>query len=353
MIEQFFSDPAALQRLRAGPLGIHIDVFAQRLLEQGYAESTIRHKIRLVAHLSRWLRRRRLSVEELDERQFCAFYRYRGKQSSAGRSDMLTFRQLLKHLHKTGVIAVSFLKDTDSQLRCIESDYAQYLLQERGLACTTVTYHLRTVRRFLLERCGAGVIKFGELGSKDVTDFVAHHLHDRGPASARAMATYLRSFYRFLHQRGEIATDLAASIPAVANWRLSTIPKFLEPEQIERLLESCNQSSPTGQRDYAVLLLLARLGLRGGEVANMVLDDIAWASGEFIVRGKSEREDRLPMPQDVGEALVRYLRQGRPGCASRRVFIRAYAPHQGFSSPVAICDIVRRAAHPTKAYFVW
>jgi len=164
-------------------------------------------------------------VEELDERQLLAFYKYRGKQSSAGRSDMRTFRQLLEHLHETDVIAVSSSKDTDSQLLCIESDYAQYLLQERGLTRTTVTYHLRTVRRFLLERCGGGVIKFGKLGSKDVTDFVVRHLHDRGPASARAMATYLRSFFRFLHQRGETATDLAASIPAVANWRLSTIPK--------------------------------------------------------------------------------------------------------------------------------
>jgi site-specific recombinase XerD len=157
------------------------------------------------------------------------------------------------------------------------------------------------------------------------------------------MATYLRSFFRFLYQRGDTTGDFAAALPMIAYWRLSNIPKFLEPEEVERILDNCDRSTITGQRDYTVLLLLARLGLRGGEVANMVPDDIHWAAGEIVVRGKSAREDRMPLPQDVGGALATYLRHGRPRCTSRRVFIRARAPYQGFSSPVAVCDIVRRA----------
>jgi site-specific recombinase XerD len=157
------------------------------------------------------------------------------------------------------------------------------------------------------------------------------------------MASGLRSFFRFLYQRGEIARDLATSVPTVANWRLSELPKFIEPEHVERLLKACRQDTPSGQRDYTILLLLARLGLRAGEVVHLELDDIDWEKGEISVRGKSVRQDRLPIPQDVGEALARYLHQGRPRCPSRRVFIRLKAPRQGFTGSAAVDDVFRRA----------
>ena len=159
---------------------------------------------------------------------------------------------------------------------------------------------------------------------------------------AQLITTALRSFFRFLYERGEIPTDLAASVLTVANWRLSDLPKFLEPEHVECLLGSCNRSAPTGRRDYAVLLLLARLGLRAGEVVHMTLDDIDWENGEITVRGKSLRHDRLPIPKDVGEALAGYLCH-RPRCSSRKVFLRIKAPRQGFVASSAIGDIVRRA----------
>jgi len=150
--------------------------------------------------------------------------------------------------------------------------------------------------------------------------------------------------------RGEIATDLAEFIPTVSDWRLSDLPKSLEPQQVECLLSNCDQSSKTGQRDYTILLLLTRLGLRAGEVVKMTLDNINWEAGELVVCGKGPRKDRLPIPCDVGEALVVYLQHGRPVCSTRRVFIRARAPHQGFSSSVAVCDIVRRALARAKLH---
>jgi site-specific recombinase XerD len=137
--------------------------------------------------------------------------------------------------------------------------------------------------------------------------------------------------------------DLAGSVPAVSNWRLSGLPKYLEPKQVEHLLNSCNQRSPIGRRDYVIVLLLARLGLRAGEVVHLVLDDIDWQVGELTVRGKSAQHTRLPIPQDVGEALANYVRQDRPSCSSRRVFLRMKAPRQGFATSVAVCDVVRRA----------
>jgi site-specific recombinase XerD len=137
--------------------------------------------------------------------------------------------------------------------------------------------------------------------------------------------------------------DLAAVVPTVANHRFSGLPKFLTPDEIERLLHVCDLGTVAGRRDYAILLLLARLGLRAGEVVHMTLEDIDWDAGELVIRGKSRRENRLPLPVDVGKAFAQYLRHGRPRCCSRRVFIRLSAPHQGFSSSVAVCDVVRRA----------
>jgi site-specific recombinase XerD len=153
----------------------------------------------------------------------------------------------------------------------------------------------------------------------------------------------LRSFLGFLYLQGQLATPLAASVPTVATWRLSELPQFLEPEQVQQIVQSCDRNSPCGRRDYAALLLLARLGLRAGEVVHLCLEDINWACGEVFIRGKSSREERLPLPSDVGRALAIYLQKDRPTCSSRRVFIRMKAPYVGFSTSVAVCDIVRRA----------
>ncbi len=160
---------------------------------------------------------------------------------------------------------------------------------------------------------------------------------------AQLITSALRGFFRFLLFRGDIASDLAASVPTVADWRLSELPKSLDPEEVERMLRNCDQGTAIGQRDYAVLLLLARLGLRAGEVVAMTLDDIDWEAGVITIRGKGARYDQLPTPQDVGEALVTYLRHGRPSCDTRRMFVRAKAPRRRFSGSSAIGDIVRRA----------
>jgi len=299
----------------------------------------VKHKIRLVGQLCRWLAQQDFSIQCLDEERLRAFCRARDKR----RHDWKTLKDFLKQLRTSGVVPTPSAAREENSLHPIEREFARYLEQERGLTDNTFARMLPAVRRFLREQYDKGPVNLAELTAKDVTGFILAHIDDEGPASARAVVTYLRSFFRFLHQRGDTATDLAAAIPAFSQWRRSGVPKFLAPEEVEKLLQSCDRSTPAGRRDYAILLLLARLGLRGGEVAHMVLEDIDWAAGELLVRGKSAREDRMPLPHDVGQALAGYLREGRPRCASRRIFIRARAPHQGFAGPVAICDIVRRA----------
>ena len=159
---------------------------------------------------------------------------------------------------------------------------------------------------------------------------------------ANLVTTTLRSFLDFLYQDGRLKTSLRAAVPAVASGRPAELPSFLEPEQVEQLLRSCDRSGVGGQRDYTILLLLARLGLRVREVSGLTLDDLNWESGEVLVRGKRGREDRLPLPPDVGRAIAAYLKNGRPHCSCRRVFLRLVAPHQGMVGPT-ISGIVERA----------
>jgi site-specific recombinase XerD len=249
---------------------------------------------------------------------------------------------LLEHLRDHGVIPVPVSEADSSSLSCIAGDFEHYLLHQRCLAPTTVQYYLATVRRFLGERFGTQPLRLAVLCPQDVTRFMVQQARRYSPGHAKLLATALRSFFRFLLQRGAIATDLANAVPTVPNWRLSPLPKFMKGEDVDCLLQSCDHSTPQGQRDYAILLLLARLGLRPGEVVAMEIDDLDWETGELLVRGKGGRRDRLPLPQDVGEALVTYLCHVRPRCTTRRVFIRMKAPQCGFANSIAICTIVRR-----------
>jgi site-specific recombinase XerD len=344
MVEHFFIRSRTIRRFHDGPLGEWIDRFAERLWDRGYARVTARSKLWLVADLSWWLEHRGLAVDALDE-EIVERFLHEAKQ--LGFSNLaygrVTLRELLSLLRETGTIPARPPQVDDTPLQRIERDFRQYLTRERRLADSTLKNIVPPVRRFLTERFGTEPPSLGELTTSDVTRFLLRHVEILGPARAQKMAYGLRSFFRFLLLRGDTAMDLSISVPKVADWQLSTLPKSLKGEEVESLLKSCDQTTVTGQRDYTILLLLARLGLRAGEVVGMTLDDIDWEAGELRVRGKGGREDRLPIPQDVGKALAHYLRHGRPGCTTRRVFVRMHAPRRGFTTSVAICDVVRRA----------
>jgi len=343
MIDHFYSNPKVLKRLHLGPLGGHIDNFAKILIAQGYKPSTAKHKIRIVADLSCWLDRHGLRVKDLNETTLDDYLMYKGRRGSIFKIEPPTLQALLEHLRETGVVEDSASVDDDSMCGCIESGFAEYLAQERGLKQISVDHYLSVARRFLSNQFGTGPIVLRRLHPHDIVRFILRSTETVSAKHVQNIVAALRSFFRFLYQRGLTANDLSPSALTVANWRLSELPRFLESEQVECLLKSCNQDTLIGQRDYAILLLLARLGLRAGEVVHMTLDDIDWEVGELILHGKSRWQERLPLPQDVGEALVKYLIHGRPRCSTRRVFIRIKAPLKGFSSSVAICNVVRRA----------
>ena len=336
--------PTSLLRgcLDVGPLASHIDGFSTLLAAQGYARATAKEKLRLIVDLSRWLGRRKLSVADLDEQRVNQFLTCRRRRRARGGS-AATCRMLLSYLRQLGSIPASQQQFHDTPLNRVGRDFEQFLASERGLTPATLANYLPTVRRFLTERFGTEALRLDALNPQDVNRFILRHAQKVSRGRAKLMVTALRSFLRFLHQRGDVSTDLASAIPTVMNWRLAGLPKSLAPEQVESLLASCDQSTTLGQRDYAILLLLARLGLRAGEVVAMTVDDFDWEAGVLRVCGKGNRQERLPLPQDVGEAVVAYLRHGRPACSTRRVFVRMQAPRCGFSSSCAICDVVKRA----------
>ena len=338
-----FTDPAKREGLRRGPVARHLDGFASWLWREGYARHTIRQKVHVVAELSHWLHRRRLRVTELDEQKLAKFVKHKRRHGRINRGDAATLHQLLDYLRLEQGIAVPVAVSDDPQLDRIEADFKLYLTEERGLSQATLLNYVPMVRRLLCECFRTRPIRLDRLRAEDVTGFILRHSSSVAPKGAKVMVSALRCFFRFLRMRGDIVTDLAAAVPTVAYWRLSSLPQSLPAPQVERVLDCCDQSSPGGQRNYAILLLLARLGLRAGEVVHMSLDDIDWQAGELTVRGKGGREERLPIPQDVGEALVEYLCHGRPPSPTRRVFIRMRAPRRGFANSVAICTIVSRA----------
>jgi site-specific recombinase XerD len=343
MTPVLFSDPAAWQRLHVGPLSPYLDAFAQDLLDQGYTPCTVSSKLRVAAKLSRWLAHHRLGVAALAEQPIERFlHELHQRERRTHHGEPTTLRVLLEQLRRSGILPAPVPPGDESERARLEQAFARYLREERGLSAATVRLYLPVVRHFLAVRFGHNPLELARLCAREVTRFVLHHVPRLKPMRAKLMVTALRSFCRFLQQRGQLGTDLAAAVPAVADWRLATLPQDLEPAQVERLLKSGALSPAGGQRDHSVLLLLARRGLRAGEVVHLCLADIDWPAGVLSVRGKGGRAARLPLPVEVGQALATSLRSGRPGCATRRVFVRLRAPRLGFASSVAIDSIMRR-----------
>jgi site-specific recombinase XerD len=324
-----------------GPLYSYIPEFVGSLAERGYSNQSIAYKLHLVRAFDQWMRLRQIKVEGFTEKRIQGFIRHRAKRYSRERGDAATLRSLLKGLQEANV--VSYLQPKISALDQLQLRFAQYLTEQRGLRPKSVRQYLFHTRRFLVERFADGPFSLSELNAQDNVRCILRQARIVSPHAARCMAKALRSLLRFLQQSGEIATDLAARVPSVANWNLSGLPKYLLPQQVKLVLRKSNQDDPIVRRDRVILLLLARLGLRAAEIVDMRLDDIDWEAGELTIRGKGGRLDKLPLPKDVGHALAHYLKQLRPACTCRKVFIRSAAPHEGLTDSAAVDIVVQRA----------
>ena len=319
----------------SGPLASWATGFASSLVRQGYTPNSAISQMHLMAHLSHWLAREGVEARKLRATDVERFLRAR---RGAGYTHHLTakaLQPLLAYLRDLGVLPTPLPATVTGPVDVAIARYRAYLTKERGLTCATVRGYVDAVRPFLRARVSPDglTLDWDSLRAADVSAFVVARTSTQSRGAAKLTVTALRSLLGFLHVDGMIARPLAAAVPSVARWRLAGLPKGLDPAEIQALVGSCDRRTRTGRRDFAVLTTLVRLGLRAGELAALRLDDLDWRAGTIVVRGKGHQAERLPLPADVGDAVVAYLRRGRPATAlDRTVFVRVKAPHRALSA---------------------
>jgi site-specific recombinase XerD len=337
---QTFVDPNLLQRLRVGPLAPYLDAYLKQIEQEGFLPSSAPMQMYAIARFSNWLHGRQLDLHQVDEASVERFLQRDPGVVHSGEAAPL--RRLVAMLRKIEVTLAKPPEPRNCQQR-LTDEYRRYLIQERGLAEVTLLNYVPFAEQLLFNRFGSGDLSLAELSATDITKFLQDRAHQLSPGRAKLLVTALRSFLRYLQHKGEILVDLARCVPPVATWSLSTLPKFLPAGAVQRVLDHCERNTTVEKRNYAVLLLLARLGLRACEIVALNLEDIDWDNGRITIRSKGGRWAQLPLPDDAGEAIALYLRSGRPRCTCRRVFLRHRAPMRGFAHSITVSTIVRRA----------
>ncbi len=344
MLSKFFESRVRIHALRDDPAGALFEGFAQALSEMGYATITARRHLRAAEHFIYWTHRHGMPVRELNEQSLTRFEHHLGRcrcprYGHAAPADVVHGgRVFLTYLRDTRLIAQCAVKPPDHD-PVLLSAFCQWMHQERG-ACHATLYNYSIHIRKLLRELGEEPSRFD---ARRLRAFVLEKSRASGWAAAKTCTTALRMFVRFLIAEGHCAVGLEAAIPTLAHWRLTALPRYLQPEEVERLIASCDRASPVGRRDRAILLLLARLGLRAGDIVNFRLSDIDWKGAWIHVCGKGRRHTRLPLTQEVGQAIVAYLQESRPRINADMLFVRCRAPFRAFGSHCAVSDIVDRA----------
>lgn len=321
-----------------GPIGPYADGLRLHLLELGYTPVSAEQLLRLARQLSRWLDRRSHCLSALTSTLAARFIRARRRARRTQFVSTRSLRPILAFLSSKGAISSA----VEAPVRQDPADalvghYLEHLEQERGLGAPTISSHEHFTKQFLDSHPDAK-----SLTAADVTGFVLQASKQYCIGSTKVITTVLRSFLRYLYLSGQVEVDLRGSVPAVAGWRLTGLPKALAAKDVGKLLVSCDRRTAMGKRDFAILVLLARLGLRAAEVRTLTLDDIRWAEGVIVVRGKGSAISELPLPADIGQALVAYLRV-RGGPSTRSLFLRARAPSRALGVST-VTQIVFRAS---------
>ncbi|MPW23711.1 putative integrase/recombinase y4rA [Paraburkholderia piptadeniae] len=337
-------DRAVLSRPPEGPLAAPLVLFARALSDQGYCAYSLHRQVRIAADFSRWLAHKGIGIHHICTDHATRYLRHRARIVRLCRGDRAALGHLMEFLRSRQLIPAE--KVPASQLSPIErsiEDYVAYLREARALTEATIRNYVPFVRSFLEDCFGNQPVSLSRLRAIDIVRFVRRQAPRLHPKRAKLMTAGLRSFLRYASYRGDVALDLAAAVPVVANWSMPAIPRAIAPVQTRRLLASIDRRSAVGRRDYAILLLLARLGLRSGEVAFLELSDIDWTKGCLTVRNNSGLRNELPLPPDVGRAIAAYLSRDRPPGPCRRVFLRSRAPFTGFRSACAVGSVVRHS----------
>jgi integrase/recombinase XerD len=323
-----------------GPLAQWASGMAERLEALGYTRRMVDRHLHLAGGLSRFMQRRGLTAGDLNPEVIERFVTGVRARNTSWRPTSKSLSWLIDYLSDVGVASTVVVPRAQSGPQALIERYRDYLAVERGLEPVTVANYARVVALFLEVHDGRGL---DELTAADVSRFMTLQSRHVSVRAAERLATGLRSFLGFALVEGLISAPLAGAVPSVARWSGAALPRGLTSKQVAALLASCDRRRALGRRDYAILVLLVRLGLRAAEVSALRLDDIDWRAGEIVVRGKGRTEERLPLPADVGTAIAAYLQRGRPRRAEREVFLRGCAPLRGLS-PDGVGEVVRAAS---------
>jgi len=341
-VKYVINDDLALSRPPEGPVASYIVPFPEWLGDRGYGLVSMRNQVLMAAGFSKWLGQKGIELSDISGDHPGRYLLDRAQRPKLG--DDAALRHLLAFLRSQNAIAEEIEVDhSPSPVEQHVQAYERYLQDVRALSRQTIINYRPVVRDFINFRFTDGVVSLAQLRAVDVTDFVQKRVSRLNMRRAKIMTTALRSFLSYARYRGDIISDLAAAVPVVANWSLSSIPRAIGRAEVARLLASIDRDTPVGCRDYAMILALARLGLRSSEVVSLELNDVDWVAGQIHVRGKAGQRNDLPLPADVGEAIADYLRKSRPRNSSRRVFLRDKAPIRGFVGPCGLGSVIRRS----------
>ena len=327
-------------RRKPGRMGPYVSGFRTRLTELGYSPETIREMLKVVGTLGRWMERRDIAPSDLGSSAFAEFIddcRQRGMRRVP---TIRSLDPLLGFLRGQGVVGEQ--PSPSSAMEMLFADYPAWLVADRGLSEATIIRYEKLARRFLEQHGADGGIDVASLDGKRIVAFLIQESERLSVGGAKGRVAELRSLLKFLYLRGLTPRLLTTVVPPVAGWHDTGIPKSITAAEVQSLLDLCDRTDPVGIRDYAILMLVARLGLRSIEVSRLELGDIDWRGGRIVLRGKASREDGMPLPAEVGEALSAYLSQARPSTSLRSVFLACKAPIRGIR-PDLVSDVTRRA----------
>jgi len=342
MLEAFFSCTEVCERLRLGPAGRYLDDFAGYLARSSYEQLRGRTLLHAACHFTSWAQGGGTPVTALDEVALGRFQRHLSScdcvrpNGGKGRTARAGSRLFFRFLGRSGV--VSEPEDNVSRLPALVQAFRSWMVQHRGVTEVTLRDYGERIVPFL-NTLGDDPSCYQ---AQNLRGFVLDYSLKHTIKTTKYMITVIRMFLRFLAAEGKCVAGLEYAIPTLANWHLSTLPRYLPASDVEQVIDGCDDSTEVGVRDRAILLLLSRLGLRSGDILGLGLRDIDWAKGSFVVSGKSARESELPLTQEIGDALLTYLRR-RPAVDTDKVFVRVHAPIRPLKGPSSVGAIVKRA----------
>jgi integrase/recombinase XerD len=344
MLEQFFNSHLRIQALRNSPSGGLLEGFAQELGRTGYSEIIARKQICAAEHFLYWTSKRGIPSHNFNEQVVQTFSDHlrRCRCPGYGHANcsriLRGVRSFVGYVNGNGVGIHRAGKPT-ARNSVLLAAFEEWMRAQRGTSTWTL-YKYSIPLHELLDQVEEDLSR---LDAQRLRQFVFEQRKRGGCATTKNCTTALRMFLRYLIAEGKCSAGLDEAIPVVAHWRLSSLPRYLQDEEVERVIAACDLNSPVGKRDHAILLLLARLGFRAGDIIELNLADIDWKGASITVSGKSKREATLPLTQEVGNAIVEYVCQGRPQCDSDVLFVRARAPFRPFANHCAISVIVKKA----------